>query len=110
MAYASPRGEVSALERFHANFVEYHSSPERKKFLLEFGSPAPSPRAAAPKLDVSTLSPRRLETTSQQQYQPYIGRPSGFAPPTKHNVRKAPDHELNETMFTLWNVTGKKPF
>jgi len=113
MATASLRGQprdTASLEKFHASFIDYHGSPERKKFLLQFGMPAALPIVAASP-PATTCPARRLpETTSQYQYQSYIGIPASFAPLTKHRVRKAADHELTETMFTLWNVTGHKPF
>ena len=93
------------LENHFSSFVEYHSSPSRKKFEYEFGIPSPRKKQAPP---MPVLPSGRVpETTNQLCYRGYDAIPA-FAPETKHRVMKAQDHEFIEQMFLLWNVHGKK--
>ena len=107
------------LEKFHADFIALHSSPSKKKFMLEFSQPVastptdgPAPSRLAPSVKRSLPpydpSHRPLETTGQRAFQSYGQLPGCFLPETKHRNRKAPTHEYQEQMFLLWNVHGKK--
>ena len=93
------------LEKHFQSFVEFHDSPSRKKFALEFAaSVVPlegAPAVAPPKGSFASRLPtqnkhsnaRHCETTNQLAFQSYTLVES-FKPETKHRTRKAPNHEF----------------
>ena len=98
----SPRSpEMARLEKFHADFVERHSSPSRQKFLVEFGRagmPAHVLPAATKPLEEAKAPPmltkfegQRFETTNQFRYMPYTEalKLACFRPEVKHRYMKA---------------------
>ena len=104
------RKDAAALEKFHASFVEYHSSPAREKFLYEFGAAAaasvnmspPPKKSAKIQLSAGAYKGPKLETSNQFGFRSYSDSPACFLPETKHRNLKAPTHAaLRRTSHAL---------